>query len=156
LRDARRGVRRAPDEVGPVGLGLRDLDRDRLRRDARPRDEDRRGRGPHDAAGRRDRSRMSAGLLAARDPLDHIPPLALAWKVGPVTLTNHLLMLGVAGILMLILFPIVARAKGTIPTGLRNLVESVLQFIRNEVARPSLHEATDRYVPFLWTVFFLI
>src|SRR5262249_55836086 len=46
--------------------------------------------------------------------------------------------------------------EGPIPPGLRNLVESVLQFIRNEVARPALHEATDRYVPFLWTVFFLI
>jgi F-type H+-transporting ATPase subunit a len=35
-------------------------------------------------------------------------------------------------------------------------MEAVLQFIREQVARPALHEATDRFVPFLWTVFFLI
>jgi F-type H+-transporting ATPase subunit a len=35
-------------------------------------------------------------------------------------------------------------------------VESVLQFLREQVARPTLHEATDKFMPFLWTVFFLV
>jgi F-type H+-transporting ATPase subunit a len=95
-------------------------------------------------------------LAAGDDPLEHILPHALPWHVGPVTLTNHLVMLGVAGILMLLLFPLAARSRSRVPSGLRNLVESVLQYIREQVARPSLHEATDRYVPFLWTVFFLV
>jgi F-type H+-transporting ATPase subunit a len=34
--------------------------------------------------------------------------------------------------------------------------EPVLLFIRDELAVPNFHEEADRYVPFLWTVFFFI
>jgi F-type H+-transporting ATPase subunit a len=94
-------------------------------------------------------------VLAADDPVSHILPHSL-WKVGPVNVTNQLLMLCVAGVLMLLIFPVAARSRDAVPRGLRNLVESVLQFLREQVARPSLHEATDKYMPFLWTVFFLV
>jgi F-type H+-transporting ATPase subunit a len=57
---------------------------------------------------------------------------------------------------MLIVFPMAARSKDLVPRGLRNAVESVLQALREGVARPSLHEATDRFMPLLWTIFFLI
>jgi F-type H+-transporting ATPase subunit a len=96
-----------------------------------------------------------APVLASGDPMSHIVPHSL-WQVGPVNVTNQLLMLCVAAVLMLLIFPLAARSKDRVPKGLRNFVESVLQFLREEVARPSLHGATDRYVPFLWTVFFLI
>ena len=31
-----------------------------------------------------------------------------------------------------------------------------MQFIRKDVAYPSLHQHTDRFMPFLWTLFFFI
>ena len=99
-----------------------------------------------------------APLAAGDDPIEHIVAHPLPWdlRVGPVSITNHLFMLCVAALLMLLVFPLAARRTARVPSGLRNLVESVLQFLREEVARPTLHEVTDRYMPFLWTVFFLV
>jgi F-type H+-transporting ATPase subunit a len=37
-----------------------------------------------------------------------------------------------------------------------NALEVLLTFIRDEVARPVLEEDTDKYVPFLWTIFLFI
>src|SRR5262249_31482324 len=34
--------------------------------------------------------------------------------------------------------------------------ESILEFLRVEVFRPALKEHTDRFVPFLWSLFFFI
>ena len=96
-----------------------------------------------------------AVLLAADDPLSHVTPHPLL-RVGEFSVANTFVMLLLAALLMLIVFPIAARSSGAVPRGLRNLVESVMQFLREQVARPSLHEATDRFMPFLWTVFFLI
>jgi F-type H+-transporting ATPase subunit a len=96
---------------------------------------------------------MSALLLASDNPLEHVLPHEVG--LGP-TLINHLVMLLIAALLMLLIFPLAARSKARVPRGFRNLVEAVLQFLREQVARPALHEATDRFMPFLWTVFFLI
>lgn len=93
-------------------------------------------------------------LAAGDDPLSHILPHMLDF--GAFSISNHLLMLGLAALLMLLVFPIAARSKSLVPTGFRNLIESVLQYIREQVARPVLHDATDKFMPFLWTVFFLI
>jgi F-type H+-transporting ATPase subunit a len=94
-------------------------------------------------------------FLAADDPLTHVTPHRL-FEVGGISVTNTLVMLLAAGVLMLIVFPIAARSRDRVPSGLRNFVESVMQFLREQVARPALHEATDRFMPFLWTIFFLI
>jgi F-type H+-transporting ATPase subunit a len=95
-------------------------------------------------------------LLASEDnPLSHVLPHELG-KVGGYSLTNTLAMLLVAALVMLVTFPFVARRDARVPTGSRNFFEAILQFLREQVARPALHEATDRYMPFLWTVFFLI
>jgi F-type H+-transporting ATPase subunit a len=93
--------------------------------------------------------------IAAADPMDHVLPHLLG-RLGPVSVTNQLLMLLLAAVLMLVLFPLAARSKSVVPGGFRNLVESVLQYLRESVARPVLHESTDRFIPFLWTMFFLI
>ena len=36
------------------------------------------------------------------------------------------------------------------------LLETVCVFIRDNVARPNLGQLTDKYIPYLWTVFFFI
>src|SRR5215213_9911316 len=66
----------------------------------------------------------------------------------------------VAAVLVAAIFIPLSRraATGTLPKGpFWNAFESLLTFIRNEVARPNLgeHDA-DRYVPFLWTMFIFI
>lgn len=64
-------------------------------------------------------------------------------------------------VLMVIIFRSIAKSyekrKNQAPTGMQNLFEPFILFVRNEVAIPSIgKKKADRYVPFLLTVFFFI
>ncbi len=99
---------------------------------------------------------MDLMLLAQTSPLEHVLPHFL-FRIGPIDVTNQMFMAAVAGVLMLLVFPpLFSRADGSAPTGARNFFESILEFLRVEVFRPALKEHTDRFVPFLWTLFFFI
>lgn len=64
-----------------------------------------------------------------------------------------------AGLILLLYVPLARRMQsGEPPRGmLANLLEMVLTFVRDQIARPNIgeHDA-DRYVPFLWTLFLFI
>ena len=95
-------------------------------------------------------------LLAAADPLDHVLPHPI-FKIWGLVFSNQMLMALVAAVLMLIIFPrLFNRPFVDAPAGPRNFFESILEFLRVEVFRPALKEHTDRFVPFLWTLFFFI
>jgi F0F1-type ATP synthase membrane subunit a len=95
-------------------------------------------------------------FLAAEDPLDEVLPHTY-FHLGPVGITNHMIMALVAALLMLLIFPrMFKRPQSDAPTGAKNFFEAILEFLRVEVFRPALKEHTDRYVPFLWTQFFFI
>ena len=95
-------------------------------------------------------------ILAAVDPMEHVlgHPIFgdhLTW------FTNQSLMAGIAGLLMLLIFPrMFSTPDGSAPSGAKNFFESILEYLRLEVFRPALKEHTDKFVPFLWTVFFFI
>ena len=100
---------------------------------------------------------LTTTLLAAASPLDHVLPHKLHWHIGPFDVTNQMLMAVVAAVLMLLIFPLLfSRAQTEAPRGARNFFESIMEFLRVEVFRPALKEHTDRFVPFLWTLFFFI
>jgi F-type H+-transporting ATPase subunit a len=65
----------------------------------------------------------------------------------------------VAGLILAIFIPIARKAAGgALPKGRWwNAFESLLTFVRDKIARPSLgeHDA-DRFVPFLWTLFLFV
>src|SRR5688572_1155376 len=95
-------------------------------------------------------------LLAAADPLDHVLPHKL-FSIGPLVFSNQMLMALVAAVIMLIVFPkLFNRPFVDAPAGPRNFFESIMEFLLVEVIRPALKEHTDRFVPFLWTLFFFI
>lgn len=94
-------------------------------------------------------------LLGASDPESHVLPHRM-FALGGHPVTNHMLMLVLAALLLMIVMPLAAAARGVVPRGWRNLVESVLQFLREDVARPILGHSTDKYIPVLWTLFFLV
>ena len=102
---------------------------------------------------------MSAGiplLLASGDGLmSHVQshPVPGLEHYG---ITTHIVMLLVSAALLLLVLPAAAAARSVVPKGLRNFVESILQYLREEVARPILGHNTDKYVPVIWTFFFLI
>lgn len=95
-------------------------------------------------------------ILAAGSPLDHVVAHEV-FRIGSVPVTNHMIMAAVAAVLMLLLFPVLfGRAHPETPSGLRNFFEAILQFLRSDVFKPALKTHTDRFTPFLWTVFFFI
>ena len=99
---------------------------------------------------------ITTPLLAAADPLDHVLRHDL-FQVGPISISNQMVMAVVAALLMLLMFPMLFnRAHAGPPSGVRNFFESIMEFLRVEVFRPALKEHTDRFVPFLWTLFFFI
>lgn len=116
-------------------------------------------------------------MIAASDPLSHViqHPLIKAklhlegfWaKLAPngeITILSDQISMMIAAFLLLAIFlPIIVRKrKGTdevgrmVPTGSRTLIEMICQYLRDEVARPSLGPHTDRFIKYLWTVFFFI
>src|SRR3989442_975301 len=101
-------------------------------------------------------------MLASADPLDHVLPHPMHIRIGPWDVNNQMVMAVVAAFLVLFvfinLFPkqYIERARTEAPSGARNFFESILEFLRVEVIRPALKEHTDRFVPFLWTLFFFI
>src|SRR5688500_5279625 len=99
---------------------------------------------------------MLSTFLASADPLDHVLPHHL-FDLGPFHVTNQMMMAVVAALLMLLIFPtLFRRAEEGAPSGAKNFFESIMEFLRVEVIRPALKEHTDRFVPFLWTLFFFI
>ncbi len=75
-------------------------------------------------------------------------------------LTKFMVLEVVAAAITAILFIWLANkiSRGGAPRGrLANLLESMLVFLRDEVARPAIgkHDA-DKFLPFLWTMFFFV
>lgn len=106
-------------------------------------------------------------LVVAADPLHHnydYPILSL--PNGFAILTNHILMMLVVVGLMLWLLPKAARAIATGKTGtshdyvtkgvLSHMIEVLCVFFREDVAKPVLGKNTDKFLPFIWTIFFFI
>jgi F-type H+-transporting ATPase subunit a len=99
-------------------------------------------------------------LLAQTNPLEHVldRPL-ISSRGGMWLLSNNLIALLISAAAMLLIFPAITRRYrdgGLVPTGTRNLFEVVLLYVREEIARPVLGAETDRFTPFLWTLFFFI
>ena len=82
--------------------------------------------------------------------------------VYDLSLTRNVMqMLLALGILVFVLLRIASRyAKGegvkTAPKGAQGLMEPVITFVRDEVAKPNLGHKYEKYLPYLLTVFFFI
>ncbi len=75
------------------------------------------------------------------------------------SLSKFKILLLIASILIAVIYiPLCRRVqKGEILKGpYWNAFESLLTYIRNEVAKPTLGKQADKYVPFLWTLFLFI
>jgi F-type H+-transporting ATPase subunit a len=98
-------------------------------------------------------------MLAEFNPLRPIvaaPLFSFSLAGHTVIVTNHMFMITVATILLAILVPFLMRGKSLVPRGMRNAIEAICVFIREDMARPMLHEQTDKFISYLWTTFFFI
>jgi len=101
----------------------------------------------------------SFSILAASDPFSHVVQHKLfEFELfgRQMVFSNHMLMVLTAAVLMVVLFPLVVRQQSIVPRGWKNFLESICVFVREEVVRPALHENTDRFIKFLWSIFFFI
>ena len=115
---------------------------------------------------------MALALLAT-DPLEHVVQHTLVQKPADLGfLTPHkvvtifsdqILTMIFAALLLMIFVPMfVKKRRGTdevgrhVPAGPGNLIEAICEYIRKEVAEPNLHEHSDRFVKYLWTIFFFV
>ena len=97
--------------------------------------------------------------LAELNPLEHVVShelFSLTIMGREIPFTNHMLMITVGSIVLMVALPLVIRSRRLIPTGFYNVIETICVFIREDVARPFLKDHTDRYIPYLWSIFYFI
>jgi len=112
-------------------------------------------------------------MMAASNPLSHViqHPLVtteaepgLLTPNGEITiLSDHISMIILAGLLLTLFFPPLFSRKrkgdeveSLVPKGWSNGIEAICQYLRTEVAEPVLGESTDRFIKYLWSVFFFV
>jgi F0F1-type ATP synthase membrane subunit a len=100
---------------------------------------------------------MMMRALGEESLLEHVLPHRL-FTVGPLVVTNYMVMVVLAALLVFGVFTWVGQAskRTKVPTGFHNFFEAMLSFFRTEVFRPALGDNADRFAPFLWTVFFFV
>jgi len=88
-----------------------------------------------------------------------LPRIHLPEALGgiDISITNHVLMMWIACSILLVAFSVAARRRSEpVPRGLRNMLEVIMVYLRDEVARKSIPEGADRFVGYLMTTFFFI
>lgn len=91
---------------------------------------------------------------------DRVKPIEEGQKVIDFSITRNVVGLLMAAILLLIIFFSIKKSyetrKGQAPKGLQSLLEPIILFVRDDVAKQSLGDRADYYMPYLMTVFFFI
>ncbi len=84
---------------------------------------------------------------------------------GEITvMSDQIAMIILAGLLLMLFLPrAMRRNKGAaddldsmVPHGFNNGIEAICQYLRKEIAEPSLGKYTDNFIKYIWTVFFFI
>jgi F-type H+-transporting ATPase subunit a len=90
--------------------------------------------------------------------LPHIQPMNIAGLQIDLSPTKHVFFLVFAGVLLTLIAVFVARRykKSLVPSGLTNVVEALVLFIRDEIALPNMGPGGLRYMSYLLTTFFFI
>jgi F-type H+-transporting ATPase subunit a len=85
----------------------------------------------------------------------HLPELSILGV--DMSITKHVVMMWVAGLVLLLLFGIAFRRRELVPRGLANVLEIGVKFVRDEIAIKNLGEKDGRRLaPYLLTIFFFI
>lgn len=77
-----------------------------------------------------------------------------------LSITKNVFTILLSSVLLILIFTSVARAykkrEGKAPKGFQSLIEPIILFVRDDVAKPNLGHKYERYMPYLLTVFFFI
>jgi F-type H+-transporting ATPase subunit a len=109
----------------------------------------------------------------SENPLEHIvqhPLIERPAHLGPLTpngvvtvFSDQIAMIVLAGVLLIFCVPLLVRRRrgkagveALVPTGSANALEAVCDYLRKEVAEPALQQHTDRFIKYIWSVFFFV
>ena len=112
-------------------------------------------------------------MTEQESPLEHIvqhPLIERSARVTPLTpngtitlFSDQIAMIALAGVLLVALVPMMVRRRRSaagveamVPAGSANMIEAICEYLRKEVAEPVLHEHTDRFIKYIWSVFFFV
>lgn len=87
--------------------------------------------------------------------VDHI----WSWvTLGPLNLpiSKHLLMMGIAALILLVIFPLLIRSRSAALAPFRSILEIIVLFLRDEVVVPSMGPKGAAYMGYFSTMFFFI
>lgn len=103
---------------------------------------------------------MSAAPVLAAEEF-HFPGLWLfQWKplfeIGGFGFTKPMLLALICAAIILIVFGIAFRSPKLVPRGLQNIAEYGYVFVRDQIARTMLGKDGDKYVPLLFSLFFIV
>jgi len=86
----------------------------------------------------------------------HLPTLHLFGY--DISITKHVVFLWVASVVLITLLSIVSRSykKSLVPKGVSNLMEVLIVFVRDEIAKPTIGKGFEKFLPYLLTAFFFI
>jgi F-type H+-transporting ATPase subunit a len=91
--------------------------------------------------------------------MEHLQPhVIIPLKIGglDVSITNAVIMMWIACILVFLTLTLAGRIGRLIPRGLQNLMESLVSFVRQSVIHEILAEEGMKWFPFIATLFFFI
>ena len=90
----------------------------------------------------------------------HLPqfePVNIMGMQVDFSITNHLVMIWIAGLILLFLFGVLYNKRKMVPSGITALLEILVVFVRDEIAIPNMGEKTGkRLTPLILTFFFFI
>jgi F-type H+-transporting ATPase subunit a len=78
------------------------------------------------------------------------------FTIGSVHITKPMVLAVIAGAIVLGFFAYAFRAPKLVPRGAQNLGEVGVLFVRDQILRPQLGKAGDKYLPFLVSIFFFV
>ncbi|MDD2805315.1 MAG: F0F1 ATP synthase subunit A [Elusimicrobiales bacterium] len=78
--------------------------------------------------------------------------------VGPLDLplSKHLLMMGIASLILLVVFPLIVRSRSARLAPYRGMIEATVLFLRDEVVIPNMGRKGAAYTGYFATLFFFI
>lgn len=88
----------------------------------------------------------------------HLPKVQIAGIVFDFAITKHVFFLLLCALLLVVVAIIAARKnrKSIVPTGIGNLMEVFIVFMRDEVVIPNMGKSGLKYMPYVLTTFFFI
>jgi len=77
-----------------------------------------------------------------------------------LSITKNVAMLFINAMVLILVFFAVSKSykknKGSAPSGIQSFVEPVIVFVRDEIAKPNIGHAYEKFLPYLLTLFFFI